>query len=86
MSDDLRIRAIQSTLDLERQIATRTAARLVEAQELLRVTAAQFREEERHHLAKDPPDEAKAQRNAALAARIEAHLGRAPTTTTQGGA
>lgn len=87
MSDDLRIRAIQSTLDLERQLAARVAARLAEARELLRQAAAQFREYERHHLAKAPPDEAKAARNAAMAERIEAHLaGPAAVTTTGEGA
>lgn len=74
MDQTLALRAIQSTLDLERTIAARTKARLTEAEELLRISAAQFREYERNHLAKTPPDEAKAQRNAALAARIEAHL------------
>ena len=84
MSDDLRIRAIQSTLELERTLAARRAARLAGAEELLRQAAAQFREYERHHLAKSPPDEAKAQRNAALAERIEAHLTRKPEAPTDG--
>ena len=74
MDQALALRAIESTLKLERQIAARNAATLAEARELLRISAAQFREYERNHLAKTPPDEAKAQRNAALAARIEAHL------------
>jgi hypothetical protein len=84
MSNDLRLRAIQSTLDLERVLAARTAHALTEAQELLRQAAAQFREHERHHLAKSPPDEAKAQRNASMAARIEAHLSRQPEAATDG--
>lgn len=41
----------------------------------LRAAAAAFREYERHHLAK--PDPAKAERNAVLAARIEAVLAQA---------
>jgi hypothetical protein len=68
MSDDLRIRAIQSTMDLERQIATRTATQLAEARELLRITALDLQTEERH---------------AALVSRIQAHLGAtAPARTT----
>lgn len=82
-SDDLLIRSLRSTLDLERGIAATIRARLTEAEELLRINAAQFREYERHHLAKSPPDEAKAKRNAALAERIETHLAQpAPVTTT----
>lgn len=79
MDPTLALRSIQSTLDLERQIAASRMAQLAEARELLRQDAAQFREYERHHLAKNPPDEAKAARNAAMAARIEAHLAGART-------
>lgn len=82
---DLRLRAIQSTLDLERAIAAQFKQDRDAAFELLRIGAAQFREYERHHLAKSPPDTAKAARNAALAERYEALLAR-PATTTQGGA
>jgi hypothetical protein len=84
MSDDLRIRAVQSTLELERTLTARVVRQLAEARELLRQDAAQFREYERHHLAKSPPDEAKAARNAAMAERIEAHLAGPAVATTQG--
>jgi hypothetical protein len=83
MSDDLRIRAIQSTLDLERQIATRTSAELAEARELLRQVAAELRAAERAPLAQEHPAVAAA--HAALAERIEAHLARPRGATTQGG-
>jgi hypothetical protein len=82
MSEPLELRAIRSTLGLERTIAARNTAWRAEAEELLRITAAQLRGYERHHLAKSPPDTIKAETNAALAARIEALLGKpAPTTT-----
>jgi hypothetical protein len=63
-----------STLKLEQAISANLSQELFASKELLRQSAAQFREYQRHHLAKSPPDEAKAQRNAALAERIEAHL------------
>lgn len=84
MSAPLELRAVRSTLELERIIGARNTARLEAADELLRIAAAQFREYERHHLAKAPPDEAKAERNATLAARIEAYLQPLRRVTTTG--
>ena len=81
---DILDRTVLSTLKLEQATNARLRADQAESRELLRLAAAQFREYERHHLAKTPPDEAKAQRNAALAKRIELHLGIAKPATTQG--
>lgn len=80
--EDLRLRALQSTLDLERAIAAQVLQDRDAAFELLRIGAAQFREYERHHRAKGEEGEAKATRNATLAERYEALLTR--PTTTQG--
>lgn len=82
---DILERTTLSTLKLEQSTNARLTQALAEAHELLRQSAAQFREYERHHLAKSPPDEAKAQRNAALAERIEQHLKPPAPVTTQGG-
>ena len=82
MSDALHVRAIQSTLDLERQVAARTKAELAEARELLRQVAAEHRAAERTPFAQEHPFVAAA--HAGIAERIEAMLGR-PVTTTQGG-
>lgn len=73
---------LASTLKLEQSVSARLTCELADARELLRQSAAQFREYERHHLAKSPPDEAKAQRNAAMADRIEAHLAHPTPATT----
>ena len=84
MSDDLRIRAMQSTLDLERQLAARTSAELAEARELLRQVAAEHRAAERTPFAQQNVQFAAM--HAAMAERIEAHLARPKAATTQGGA
>jgi hypothetical protein len=68
MSDDLRIRAVQSTLDLERQIAARITAELAEAREMIRIAALDLRDDERH---------------AALAQRLAGHA-KLPIVTTTG--
>lgn len=78
---DIRLRTIQSTLDLERALAAEVLRQRDAAFELLRIGAAQYREYERHHLAKQPPDTAKAARNAQLAESYEALLKRSVTTT-----
>lgn len=82
---DILERTTLSSLKLEQATNARLTKELAEAHELLRQSAAQFREYERHHLAKNPPHEAKAARNAALAERIETHLKRPTAVTTQGG-
>jgi hypothetical protein len=68
MDQALRLRAIQSTMDLERQIAARTAAQLAEARELIRIAALDLRDDERH---------------ATLAQRLAAHA-KLPIVTTTG--
>ena len=70
--EDIRLAAIQSTLALEREVATTLRADRAAMAETLRICAAQFREYQRHHAAKG--NDAKAERNATLAARAEAHL------------
>lgn len=79
-TERLRTRATRESLQLAQGRADTLTADLAAARELLRQAAAQFREYERHHCAKSPPDTEKAARNAALAERIESHLGQAART------
>ncbi|UPY35523.1 hypothetical protein [Sediminicoccus sp. KRV36] len=48
MSEPLELRAIRSTLELERAIAARNTARLAEAEELIRLALVAFADSERH--------------------------------------
>jgi hypothetical protein len=75
---------LRSTLNLERQIAARTAQQLAEARELLRQVAAEHRAAECTPFAQQNP--LVAQTHAAMAERIESFLTASAPTTTQGGA